>query len=283
MDFFDELQSHFIPGDGAMGTLLLDSGVPRERCLEALCVSQPELVLSIHASYIAAGSRLIRTNSFGANAVRLEKHGFATRINEINWTAARLGRDAARGKPVFVAGSVGPLGITAGEATAQGIDRNAVFQEQIGALLDGGVDLIFFETFQDFDELALALNIKHSLHHCPAICSLACPPEGKLASGMTFADACAALIERGADVVGLNCIEPGDIFRLLSDAPSASVGSAFPSAGLPEDRAGRLIYQLTPEAFAEAGWNLVERGVRLVGGCCGTRPEHIAALTERKI
>src|SRR5438094_7582403 len=145
MDLLDELQSRIVPGDGAMGTILIAANVPMERCFEELCVSQPETVRDIHEKYIAAGARVIETNSFGANAARLEKYGFAGRVNEINWSAAQLARQCARGKNVFVAGSVGPLGITAEQARASGIDRAAVFQEQIGALLDGGVSLIFFE------------------------------------------------------------------------------------------------------------------------------------------
>src|SRR5205814_1674336 len=126
-----------IPADGAMGTLLMDSRFSIDRCFEELCVSEPELVRGIHENYIAAGARLIGTNSFGANAARLERHGLDHRVNELNWSAAQLAKQCARGKNVYVAGSVGPLGITADEASARGIDRDAVFREQIGALLDG--------------------------------------------------------------------------------------------------------------------------------------------------
>src|SRR5271170_4104944 len=149
MDLLDELESNIIPGDGAMGTLIMEAGIPIERNFEELCVSQPDLVSGIHAQYVAAGARVIETNSFGANAVRLAKHGLEHRVNEINWSAAQLAKDAARGKGVHVAGSVGPLGIRADQAREQGIDREDVFREQVGALLDGGVNLIFFETFTD--------------------------------------------------------------------------------------------------------------------------------------
>src|SRR5690349_20598493 len=112
MDLLDELQSHILPGDGPLGTLLMERGDPLERCFEELCVSNPDIVRGIHEDYIAAGARVIETNTFGANAVRLAKHGFERRVSEINWSAAQLARDSARGKNVYVAGSVGPLGIT---------------------------------------------------------------------------------------------------------------------------------------------------------------------------
>src|SRR5579862_567010 len=115
MDLLEELESAVLPGDGAMGTLLMEAGVPLERCFEELCVSDPDLVRGVHDQYVTAGARLIETNSFGANAVRLEKHGFAGHVNEINWTAAQIARQAARGKNAYVAGSVGPLGISAEE------------------------------------------------------------------------------------------------------------------------------------------------------------------------
>ena len=278
MGFLEELQTRIVPGDGAMGTTLLDAGIAPGVCLEELCVSQPDLVASTHERFIAAGAAVIRTNSFGANAVRLARHGFDRRVNELNWTAARLGRDAVRGKSVFVAGSVGPLGITAEQAAEQGIDRRAVFQEQIGALLDGGVDMIFLETFPDLDELALALDIKHTLHHCPVVCSLFCPATGVLPSGMTVTEAISRLIDRGADLAGVNCVPPEEAIRLLGMAPDGAWLSAFPSAGLPNERDGRWVYPVGPDEFAETALQLAGLGVRFLGGCCGASPEHIAAL-----
>src|SRR5688500_17381035 len=149
MDFLDELTANPLPGDGAMGTLLMERGIPAGCCFEELSVSAPELIGTVHRDYIDAGARVIRTNSFGANAVRLAPHGFERRIGEINWSAAQLARAAARGHDTLVAGSVGPLGITAEEADARGLDRAAVFNDQIGSLLDGGAQLMFFETFTD--------------------------------------------------------------------------------------------------------------------------------------
>lgn len=280
MDLLDELESKIIPCDGAMGTLLIDSGFPLDQCLEELCVSEPELVRGVHEKYIAAGARVIGTNSFGGNAVRLERHGLEHRVNELNWSAAQLARQCARGRNVNVAGSVGPLGITADEATARRIDRDAVFREQIGSLLDGGVNLIRFETFTDFDELALALYVKQSLHHCPAICSFACSEEGLLPSGMRLVDAFAKLRALDAEIVGVNCVDGRALTKLFGDLPSDGLLSAFPNAGNPRLLGERFVYDMTPEVFADCARSLAESGARLIGGCCGTGPKHIESMVE---
>src|SRR5581483_1670839 len=282
MALLDELQTRIVPGDGAMGTMLLEANVPLERCFEELCVSQPDLIRDIHERYVLAGARVIETNSFGANAVRLEKYGVENRVNEINWAAAQLAKQTARGKGVYVAGSVGPLGITADQARERGIDREAIFREQIGALLDGGVDLIFLETFSDLDELALALHVKQSLHHCPAVCSMACNEEGRLPSGMLLADAFAKLHELDADIVGANCLNgPNAMLRLFQKIPLDDyVLSAFPNAGYPKYHDGRYLYYTTPEYFAQSARGLAEQGARLIGGCCGIGPEHIALMVQ---
>jgi methionine synthase I (cobalamin-dependent)/5,10-methylenetetrahydrofolate reductase len=281
MDLLDELQSRVLPGDGAIGTQLMEANVPLERCFEELCVSAPDLVRGVHEQYVAAGARVIETNSFGANAVRLEKYGFGSRVNEINWSAAQLAKDAARAKNAYVAGSVGPLGLTAEQAKERGIDRRAVFQEQIGALLDGGVNLIFLETFLDFDELALALHVKQSLHHCPAICSLACTEEGRLPSGLLLVEAFEKLRALDADIVGVNCLNgPHAMIRLFEQIPTDEPVSAYPNAGYPKYHDGRFLYYTTPEYFALAARDLAGQGARLIGGCCGIGPKHIAAMVE---
>ena len=275
MDFLDELQHRILPGDAAMGTALRAAGVPGDACLEELCVSQPEAVRAVHAQAIAAGARLIRTNTFGANAVRLARHGH--RVSEINWSAAQLAKDVAKGTGVHVAGSVGPLGISAAEAEARGLDREEVFMEQIGALLDGGARVIFLETFLDLEELLLAVQVKHALHHCPVIASLACPDDGRLPGGATLAEAFAKLRAADADVVGINCVNgPAAAVRLLKNVADEGPLAAFPSAGLPVQR----VWPATPEDFAQAVRPLAEQGVRLIGGCCGTRPEHVAAIVK---
>ncbi len=281
MDFLDELQHRILPGDGAMGTALMAAGVSPEACFEELGVSRPEMVRTVHEQAIAAGARLIRTNTFGANAVRLDRHGHERRVSEINWSAAQLAKDAARGTGVHVAGSVGPLGLSAAEAEARGIDRQEVFMEQIGALLDGGARVIFLETFLDLDELLLAVQVKHALHHCPVIASLACPDDGRLPDGTPLAEALAKLRAADADVVGINCVNgPAVAVRLLESITVEGPLAAFPSAGLPARDAGGLVYPATPEEFARAVGPLATRGVRLIGGCCGTTPAHLTAIAE---
>ncbi|MEA3188552.1 MAG: methionine synthase / methylenetetrahydrofolate reductase [Chthoniobacter sp.] len=282
MDLLDELQTRIVPADGAMGTALIEANIPLERCFEELCVSRADLIRGIHEKYVAAGARLIETNSFGANAVRLEKYGFANRVNEINWSAAQLAKQSARGKDVHVAGSVGPLGITADQARERGVDREAVFREQIGALLDGGVNAILFETFTDVEELALALHVKQSLHHCPAICSLACNEEGRLPSGILLVEAFEKLKALDAEIVGANCVNgPQAMLRLFEKIPLDDlILSAFPNAGYPKYHDGRYLYYTTPEYFAHTARDLAEQGARLIGGCCGIGPEHIAAMVQ---
>jgi homocysteine S-methyltransferase len=281
MDLIEELQDKIVPGDGAMGTMILEAGVPLERCFEELCVSQPDLIRGIHERYLAAGARLIETNSFGGNAARMAQYGLENRVNEVNWTAAKLACDTARGKGVCVAGSVGPLGLTAEQAKDQGIDRKALFQEQLGALLDGGVHVIFFETFTDLDELLLALHVKQSLHHCPAICSMACSEEGRLPNGMPLPQAFRKLREAGADILGANCLNgPQAMLRLFQRLPVEGLLSAFPNAGYPKYHDGRYLYFTSPEYFANAARGLAAEGARLIGGCCGIGPQHIAAMVE---
>ncbi len=281
MDFLDELQHRILPGDGAMGTALMTAGVPGEACFEELCVSAPERVAEVHAQAIGAGARLIRTNTFGANAVRLARHGHGHRVGEINWSAAQLAKDAARGTGAYVAGSVGPLGISAAEAEARGIDRQEAFTEQLGALLDGGARVIFLETFLDLEELLLAVQVKHALHHCPVIASLACPDGGRLPDGTTLAEAFTKLRAAEADVVGINCVNgPAAAVRLLENVGDNGPLAAFPNAGLPARRGAGLVWPATAEDFAQAAGQLAKQGVRLIGGCCGTGPAHLAAIAE---
>jgi methionine synthase / methylenetetrahydrofolate reductase(NADPH) len=280
MSFLEEIEVHPLCGDGDIATVLHARGVALDECLEALCISRPELVRQMHADYLAAGARIIKTNTSGANAVRLRRYGLANHVNEINWQAAQLARQAA--KNAFVAGSVGPLGIVSSEAQEQAIDREECFRTQIGALLEGGVDLIFLETFADIDELLMALHVKQSLHHCPAICSLAPNENGLLPSGVSLETAFAKLAHQDAEILGINCVnEPGLALSLLEQlAPSELPLAVYPNAGAPRNFHGRYNYGLSSEDFAQTGVALAQHGVRIIGGCCGTTPAHIAALSK---
>jgi len=279
MDLVDEVQSRVLCGDGAIGTLLLAAGVPLERCFEELCVTEPERIESIHRQYVQAGARVIKTNTFGANAVRLEGFGLESSVAEINRAAAQVAGKAARDKDVYVAGSVGPLGISGEEAAARGIDRELCFSEQIGALSEGGVDLIFFETFMDFEEMEIAFRARNEMGAGLALCSFACAPEGRLASGMLLADAFTKLRSFGAQLVGVNCMNgPHSTVELLRRVPGEYPLAAYPSAGYPKYHEGRFTYPAAPEDFAESAREMVAEGAHLIGGCCGTNPTHIAAI-----
>ncbi|HEV2805890.1 MAG TPA: homocysteine S-methyltransferase family protein [Chthoniobacterales bacterium] len=279
MDLRDELESRVLCGDGAMGTVLINDGVPIDQCLEELCVSQPARIRTIHEQYIAAGSRVIETNTFGANAVRLSRFGLEARVGEINRAAVRVARQTSGGKDVYVAGSVGPLGVGAAEAVARGIDRAACFTEQLVALLDAGVDAIFFETFMDLEEMEVALRAKKALSDLPEICSFACAPDGILPSGVSLGQAFAALRRIGAAVMGINCMnDPDGMARLRQNIPTEFPLAVYPTAGQPRADGARLIYDTTPEAFGEFAREFASGRPRLLGGCCGTTPAHIAAV-----
>ena len=281
MDLLDRLQTTLVCGDGAMGTMLLDSGVPLERCLEELCLSEPDRVRRIHEAYVDAGARLIETNTFGANAVRLERFGFGEKTHEINAAAARIAKEAAVSRDVAVAGSVGPLGLSEDEAAERGIDRSAVFAQQIAGLLDGGVDAIFLETFLDDGELEIALKARLQVGKGITICSMACDQEGRLPSGITLVDAFRKLTALGADIVGINCLNgPQASVHLLEPVPLEFIVSAYPNAGYPKYHEGRFIYYTSPDYFARLSGELVAQGARLIGGCCGTNPRTIAAIAQ---
>jgi homocysteine S-methyltransferase len=279
MDLLDELETRVVCGDGAMGTLLLDDGVPIGRCLEELCVSDPERIGRIHHAYIAAGARVIKTNTFGANAVRLERFGMEERVFEINRAAVAVAKGAAKNKDVYVAGSVGPLGITGEVAARRGIDSARCFREQIEALLEAAVDAILFETFTDLEESEIALRAKMDISATPAVCSFACRPDRRLRCGTPLIDAFIRLRDQGAKMLGVNCMnDPGDMAVLLQQVPAEYPCAVYPTAGSPQLRNGRSHYHVTPQAFAATMRDIVVGGARLVGGCCGTTPAHIAAL-----
>ncbi|HYJ06888.1 MAG TPA: homocysteine S-methyltransferase family protein [Chthoniobacterales bacterium] len=281
MDLLGELETRVVCGDGAMGTLLLNAGALIERCLEELSVSEPERIRNIHEEYIAAGSRVITTNTFGANAVRLGRFGMEKRVCEINRAAVAVAKGAAGGREIFIAGNVGPLGITADEADAGGIDRASCFREQITVLADGGVDVIFFETFTQLDEMEIALQAKNAVSDLPEICCFACGADGRLRCRTMLAEAFTRLRDMGAKIIGVNCLnDPRKMAELLQHVTVEGPLAVYPTAGNPMPKEGRLAYEVTPESFAADARDLVAKGARLIGGCCGTTPAHIAALSR---
>ena len=288
-DFLDALKDGVLCGDGAMGTLLSERGIPVGNCYEEISLSHPELIARIHREYLAAGARLITTNSFGANALKLEAFGMESLTGEINRQSARLAREAidtsiAAGSksptfPAWVAGSVGPSGFSADETAGRKIDREMIFLEQITALLEGGCDLILLETFQDPGELSLALRIAKSLGDKPVIALIASPETGRLPGGAWIGDVLETLGSEGADVVGLNCVNgPQAMLRLVEKISPVRPLAVYANAGRPSYQEGRIVYGTTPDYFADFGRRMADAGAVLVGGCCGTSPRHIRAL-----
>ena len=263
-----------------MGTMLLEAGVPLTRCFEALCLSEPTLIRSIHEQYVEAGAGVIGTNTFGANAVRLARFGLERRVAEINQSAAQLARGVANGRRVYVAGSVGPLGISADEAVDRAIDRGACYREQIAALLDGGVQLILLETFTRVEEITLAFEAAKDARAAAIVCSFASDASGCLACGTNVVDACAALQSAGAEIFALNCMSGADVLEVTGSVPNGGVAAAYPSAGRPRQERGQFVYEATPEQFAHVARRLIDQGVRLIGGCCGTTPNHVRAIAD---
>lgn len=281
MNLLQQLQDHVLAGDGAMGTLLMERGMSHGRCFEELCLTHPECVREIHLDYLRAGARLLETNSFGANTLRLSKHGLESKARDINLAAAALAKSVAPEFSAFVAGSVGPLGITTEQARELKLSRTEIFRSQIGALIDGGVDLIFFETFPDLEEMRTALAACAELPKCPVLCSFSCSAEGLLRGGQHVLEAFRFLLAEGVDMVGLNCAHgPHAMLRLVEQLPADLPLAVFPNAGYPRFTEGRFLYDTSPEYFAAIGLELAKQGAKLVGGCCGTRPEHIAALSR---
>ncbi len=283
-NFLDRLARGPLLADGAMGTLLYSRGIGFDRCFDALCESDPALVRAVHADYVAAGAELIETNTFGANRHRLAEHGLADRVREINLAGARLARAAAdrAGRPVWVAGSVGPLGVAVAPAGgAEEAAAAAAFAEQVRALADGGVDVIVVETMRSTDEARLAVAAARTACGLPVIALATFGEDGVTGDGHA-PDAVARLLQSaGADVVGANCSTgPAQMLDVvLRMAPAARVPiAAIPNAGLPTMVGGRYSYTSSPAYMAEMIAQMVAAGARIVGGCCGTTPEHIAAM-----
>src|ERR1700738_2166239 len=280
MDFLEELNSSVLCGDGAMGTELMSSGVPLDVCFEELNVSAPEVVSRVHDSYVQAGARLIETNTFGANAARLSKHGLQGKVQELNQAAILLARKSIGQRPIYLAASIGPLGIADPQTELHDMDRADLFKEQAQAILDAAVDILLLETFVDFDEIQIALNAVRKLDaKIPVICSMVCSEEGRLPSSLPIVRALRELIRLGANVVGVNCVTgPHAMRSILRRIPIEFPISAFPNAGYPRYHDGRFFYNAAPEYFAEAAKEFVAQGARLIGGCCGVGPDHIRAM-----
>lgn len=275
------LETSMLVGDGAMATQLYQLGVPVGVCYEELALSKPDLIRGIHEAYVAAGARLIETNTFGVNREALARYGLEHQVTRINRAAAQLALEAARDE-AFVVGSVGS--IIAGRVRTEPLHHwRDQYEEQAGALLHVGIDGIILETFQDLEELLLAVEVMRKLTDLPIIAQLATLEVGRTRDGYTISEGFKHLAQAGADIVGLNCrLGPAEMLRSLENAvtPSNLPLSVFANAGRLGIFDGELAYKSSPEYFAESALRLRSQGVRLIGGCCGTTPEHIRAMAQ---
>ncbi|MHB1095218.1 MAG: bifunctional homocysteine S-methyltransferase/methylenetetrahydrofolate reductase [Gemmatimonadaceae bacterium] len=270
--------------DGAMGTLLYAKGVFINQCYDELNVRQPDLVRGIHADYVRAGAELLETNSFGANRPKLQHYGLEAHVREFNLAAATLAREAA-GDDALVAGAVGPLGVRIepyGPTSRE--EAQELFAEQMRALKEGGVDCFILETFSDLDEITQAVKAARAVDPTlPVIAQVTVGPDGVTSFGVPPEEAAEMLDETGADIIGLNCsVGPQTILEAIERMAAVTTKklSAMPNAGMPREVGGRAMYMASPEYMANYARHLIQAGVRLVGGCCGTTPEHIRAMVD---
>ena len=281
-DFRTRLQRGPVLCDGAMGTMLYSKGIFINRCYDELNLSQPELVASVHQEYVKAGAEILETNTFGANSFRLARHGCQGRVVEINRVGVELARSAA-GNDVMVAGSVGPLGVRIEPLGKTGLDEaRAAFSQQIAALAEAGIDLLILETFGYVEELHQAiLAARDAAPGIPVVAQVTIDDEGNALDGSTPESYAKRIEGYGPEVLGCNCsvgpVAMLDAIERVRQVTSLPL-SAQPNAGMPRNVEGRNIYLCSPEYMAEYTRRLIAAGTRLVGGCCGTTPEHIRAM-----
>ncbi len=289
--FLDRLARGPILGDGAMGTMLYSSGAPLDSAFDVLNLSNPDLVASIHRAYIAAGAEIIETNSYGANRFKLEQIGLGSKVRQLNRVAAKIAREQREisGRSVFIAGSVGPtLQRLPPIGHGNGDKVRAAFREQIEALLEGGVDLLTIETIPDIAEMREAIAAARECSDLPIIAMLTFAEDGRTVSGNEAAAAVDMLLERKVDVIGANCsVGPQRLLRVidtytreLERRGAARPLACIPNAGWPTQQGGRMIYPSSPDYFAKFALQAADVGVTVIGGCCGTTPAHIEAMSR---
>jgi homocysteine S-methyltransferase len=276
--FTEEIARRVLVCDGAMGTMLYAKGIFLNRSFDELNLTQPDLVAEVHQAYIRAGADVIETNTFGANRIKLGAFGLADRVASLNSQGARIARHAAR-EAAYVAGAIGPLGIRIEPWGKTGIDEaEDYFREQARALVEGGVDLFVLETFRDVNEIGAAIRAVRSVCALPMVAQVTTEEDGNSLDGAAPETFVPQLEQLGATLVGVNCsVGPAAMLETVERMGRvASVPlSAQPNAGRPREIDGRNIYLCSPEYMASYARRFLAQGVRLVGGCCGTTPEHI--------
>ena len=284
-DFNDRLKNSVLVADGAMGSMLYEYA-GAQRCLEELNATQPDAVFRIHQSYLDAGAQILETNTFGANRNKLAAAGLDDRTIEFIHRGVKIAREAreAARHEVFLAGSIGPLGIRQQVQHPPAEEMQSIFREQAAALEERGVDLFILETFSDLDELISAINAIRSFSRLPLVAQLTYSEEGTTFGGTRPAEAWEKLKSLDIQAVGANCtIGPQLLLPVLRELAAAATIplSAMPNAGFPHRMGDRIVYpKSSPEYFALFAREAAEIGVRLLGGCCGTTPEHIRAMAE---
>jgi methionine synthase I (cobalamin-dependent)/5,10-methylenetetrahydrofolate reductase len=283
--FIKKLQKSVLVCDGAMGTVLYSQGIFINRCFDELNLSDPDMVRKVHQAYVAARADILETNTFGANIFKLKPHGLEAKVHLINRRGAELARMAAEENPsVLVAGSIGPLGVRLQPlGTLKPLEASAAFRQQAEGLLQGGVDLFILETFSDLNEIILALQVIKEISDLPVVAQMTFNEEGKALLGATPEAVVEALGKAGADVVGANCsVGPQPMLDVIESMAKAGAGliAAQPNAGNPRIIEGRVLYMSTPEYHAEFARRFIAAGANIVGGCCGTTPEHIKAIAN---
>lgn len=285
MGLIDRIRSgEIMIADGATGTLLQQRGMPPGSCPELLNLMDEDLVASVPRDYAKAGSDIVYTNSFGGNRIRLRRCGVEDKVREINIAAARIAREAVW-EGIFVVGSMGPTGeMLEPFGDLEREKAYDLFQEQAGALVEGGVDAIVLETFSDLEELLLALRATRKFG-IPVLCSMSFDTGGRTMMGISPEDAAIALLkEEGVEVIGANCgrglEDMEDSIRRMKEVAPETPLLAKPNAGLPRLVEGKVVYEASPEEMARYAMRYVELGARIVGGCCGSTPDHIRAIAN---
>jgi len=282
-DLLARIKQSAVLCDGAMGTLLYARGIFINRSYDELNLSQPELIRGVHHDYLQAGAEIIETNTFGANSFRLARHSLADKARDINLAGARLAHEAAKSFDVWVAGSVGPLGTRIeplGKTSFE--EAREAFRQQIAALVEGGVDLLILETFGYLEEIHQAMLAAHDVNvKLPLVAQVTIDEDGNCLDGSDPGTFVPKLMEWGADVIGCNCsvgpVAMLDVIERVRTLTSLPL-SAQPNAGIPRSVDGRNIYLCSPEYMASYARKFVAAGARIVGGCCGTTPEHIRVM-----
>jgi methionine synthase I (cobalamin-dependent) len=283
MGFLDRLNSgETLLADGAMGTMLQAAGLEKGHAPEELTLADPEKVLTVHRGYVEAGSEIILTNTFGGNRFRLDKYGLGHKVYEICRRAAEIAKEAGE---VFVAGSIGPTGeffAPLGKLTAQ--QAREAFAEQARGLKDGGADLLVIETMSDLQEVEAAVEGARQATDLPLVCTMTFQQKLHTIMGVSPSQAAVTLAGWGVAALGANCgTGPQEVEQVLAQMKETvpqAVLVAKPNAGVPRLVKGRTEFDATPELMAEYSERIERLGVTIIGACCGSTPQHIAAMAR---